>query len=225
LIYTALPRLSTKTHIYSVLLQALALAQQLFHHKAGQKFVESAETTSFAVKALVRVTSAALRTPVLGKAVSQGKRASPVNGHAAGAREPRSNEAQWANVSARALALYCLSAHAKCPSSPGLLLTPVVEMRVWNCHQPSSQGADNSTCSPFSRQVYLCAVRLVTQLLRPGADLAALTATPGLLPALVDVLSAPLHEPVWLPGLLHTAELLQVSLANISLHPCMSDLG
>jgi hypothetical protein len=57
-------------------------------------------------------------------------------------------------------------------------------------------------------------VRLVTQLLRPGVDLAVLTATPGLLPALVDVLSAPLHESVWLPGLLHTAELLQVSLSD-----------
>jgi uncharacterized protein YkwD len=44
--------------------QALTLIQLLSHHKAGQKYAESAEAAGLAVKALTRVTGRAIRTPL-----------------------------------------------------------------------------------------------------------------------------------------------------------------
>jgi hypothetical protein len=73
--------------------------------------------------------------------------------------------------------------------------------------------------------VYDCAVRLVTQLLRPSADLGTLVAAPGLLPSLVNVLNASLFEPAWLPGLLNTAELLKVSRHIFDAMVCCASFG
>jgi hypothetical protein len=55
-------------------------------------------------------------------------------------------------------------------------------------------------------------VRLVAHLLRPGADIAGCGSAPGLLSSLVDILTSAPHDHCWVPCLLETANLLQVSI-------------